>query len=623
MPRASNARQVDSSVVSFAPSGSRSSEHLRTPGLARGFRTVPANVGTTLWINSELEQRSSDRGVPTPTHELFVQRCGGVACSCDRSESLDDDRDAFKTATLAQRKGVAAKPSSGPFVARLVTKVLNTPGKPLDPAIRSKMESYYHHDFASVRVHNDENAGESARALTAHAYTVGQHVVFATGRYGPSTTEGRRMLAHELGHVVQQSAGPVTGRRLTKGLSVSDPNDAYEREVDMHADRFIRTEQHSETANNARKLVPLSPLRNGSNATVQRFITIQNPGSQTPHPSPVALATARLLSGVSPSSAAAFLATQTNALMAQSWIDQLCPGGGWRVDPATGVISSATHAIFCATHPVTGRPHRTSSGAPTSCGCLCALSGPGSANVRIHVADSFTVGGATIDVTASGEGVQVPPTPGHPEHNVGISGLGAGTVRGAGDTSPLAGAGRSQFLRDPAWIIFGHEVCGHARLHNAFAPFGHVTSPEGNRSAVDVENRVRREHSTTGASFGVRRGGFTDAAGAFHFGGEYVVGAGESLSRIATRCGIGQAQRRSLIFRAGGVAITEASEGTLAIGERLLVDGIDWHEVIRQETMTSVATLWDVPLASLIRANTQVSDPAMLRVGIFLLVPRS
>jgi hypothetical protein len=187
----------------------------------------------------------------------------------------------------------------------------------------------------------------------------------------------------------------------------------------------------------------------------------------------------------------------------------------------------------------------------------------------------------------------------------------------------VAGAGRSQTVRDPPWIIFGHEVCGHARLHTAFAPFGHAVSPEGNVSAIDIENRIRREHSTIGASFGVRRGNFNDATGAFHFGGEYVVRSGETLSGIARRCGIAQADRRTLIFRAGGAAITAADEGHLVVGERLLVDGIDWHEVISGETMTSIATMWGVPLTSLIRANPQITNPNLILPGQRLLVPRS
>lgn len=67
------------------------------------------------------------------------------------------------------------------------------------------MERRLGHDFSRVRVHTDSRAVESARSLGARAYTVGSDVVFGAGEYAPSATEGRRLLAHELTHVVQQS----------------------------------------------------------------------------------------------------------------------------------------------------------------------------------------------------------------------------------------------------------------------------------------------------------------------------------------------------------------------------------------------------------------------------------
>ncbi len=63
-------------------------------------------------------------------------------------------------------------------------------------------------DFSRVRVHTDDRAAASARAVDAHAYTVGSHIVFDRGRYAPATPAGQRLLAHELAHVVQQGDAP-------------------------------------------------------------------------------------------------------------------------------------------------------------------------------------------------------------------------------------------------------------------------------------------------------------------------------------------------------------------------------------------------------------------------------
>ena len=78
------------------------------------------------------------------------------------------------------------------------------------------MERRFGADFSGVRIHADSAAARSARDVNAHAYTVGRHIAFASGRFAPDTTQGRRLLAHELTHVVQQSgATPALIQRDT------------------------------------------------------------------------------------------------------------------------------------------------------------------------------------------------------------------------------------------------------------------------------------------------------------------------------------------------------------------------------------------------------------------------
>jgi uncharacterized ParB-like nuclease family protein len=93
-------------------------------------------------------------------------------------------------------------------------------GKPLSESERAYFEPRFGADFSQVRVHMDAQADESARAVNARAYTVGRDVVFRAGQYVPGTTEGHRLLAHELTHVVQQqllrkaSVGGISSSRL-------------------------------------------------------------------------------------------------------------------------------------------------------------------------------------------------------------------------------------------------------------------------------------------------------------------------------------------------------------------------------------------------------------------------
>jgi hypothetical protein len=114
-------------------------------------------------------------------------------------------------------------------IPEAVDEVLSSPGHPLDPATRATMELSFGHDFSKVRVHSDEKAGESAAALDADAYTVGDDVAFAPGRFKPDTARGRALIAHELTHVVQQSG--------TRGdaVSVGGAHATHEHEAQQSA----------------------------------------------------------------------------------------------------------------------------------------------------------------------------------------------------------------------------------------------------------------------------------------------------------------------------------------------------------------------------------------------------
>ncbi len=81
-------------------------------------------------------------------------------------------------------------------------------GAPLDPGIRPALEGHLGRDLGGVRIHRDTAADELARSLSARAFTSRDDVFFRQGEYGPQTGAGRRLLAHELTHVVQQGRAP-------------------------------------------------------------------------------------------------------------------------------------------------------------------------------------------------------------------------------------------------------------------------------------------------------------------------------------------------------------------------------------------------------------------------------
>lgn len=93
-----------------------------------------------------------------------------------------------------------------------VGAALRSASQPLDRAVRRQLEPWFGRDLSTVRVHTDEQAAESARAVGAAAYTVGTDVVFGRGQFDPGSAAGRQLLAHELTHVVQQDGHSVSGQ---------------------------------------------------------------------------------------------------------------------------------------------------------------------------------------------------------------------------------------------------------------------------------------------------------------------------------------------------------------------------------------------------------------------------
>src|SRR4249920_3874642 len=131
----------------------------------------------------------------------------------------------------------AAKPSPCATAARVLPVWRRESGQPLDPRARVLLETNFGFDFSSVRVHTDARAAEAARAVRAHAYTQGEHIVFAGGRYTLGTEQGLRLVGHELAHVVQQSTGRVASSGGPASI-VTDPR--LEREADVAGDRVAR-----------------------------------------------------------------------------------------------------------------------------------------------------------------------------------------------------------------------------------------------------------------------------------------------------------------------------------------------------------------------------------------------
>ena len=111
----------------------------------------------------------------------------------------------------------------------LVHQVLRSPGQPLAKDDLAFFTSRFGFDFSRVRIHNDRTAAESAHSVNALAYTAGSDIAFADGQYQPGTESGRRLIAHELTHVVQQGSAARTRGDATLGVQRDNAGNALRR----------------------------------------------------------------------------------------------------------------------------------------------------------------------------------------------------------------------------------------------------------------------------------------------------------------------------------------------------------------------------------------------------------
>ena len=205
-----------------------------SPYFGHDFSRIPIRPLTRGTIQTKLTantpgdeyEREADRTaeqvlrMPEPKSQRACT-CGGACPTCQTKQPEHAHEH-------VQTKRVGAVDGEQTEVPPIVHDVLGAPGQPIDLSTRAFMERRLGHDFSRVRVHADEKAADSARAVQARAYTLGEHVVFGSGEYQPASEAGRRLLAHELTHVVQQAgseagAAPVLQRQQPPAAAQPPP----------------------------------------------------------------------------------------------------------------------------------------------------------------------------------------------------------------------------------------------------------------------------------------------------------------------------------------------------------------------------------------------------------------
>jgi hypothetical protein len=197
------------------PLGGSSDKKKGGPTAAEKYRAETARIAA--------EQEKFRQGMKTPGEKTddkdFVDAY--VRSKVDPTNPLGLPPLKKKEDLLMMRKAPNESLAAPTTVPPIVDDVLQSSGEPLEAGTRRFFEERFGYDFGAVRVHRDARAAESARSVHAQAYTVGHDIVFDSGGFAPQTATGRRLLAHELTHVVQQNATPQTVQRaVLPGLEV-------------------------------------------------------------------------------------------------------------------------------------------------------------------------------------------------------------------------------------------------------------------------------------------------------------------------------------------------------------------------------------------------------------------
>jgi len=181
-------------------------------GFESSGTSVPPPLQAKLIISAPGDQyeqeadRVAEQIMRMPDTTLCLQR----KCACGGATVAGGSCQECSGRVQRQRGAISGNTASAVTAPSIVHDALSLRGQRLDQSTRDFFEPRFGHDFSDVRVHTEERAAESARAVNALAYTVGHDMVFGSGEYAPATAQGKRLLAHELTHVAQQRVRSAT-----------------------------------------------------------------------------------------------------------------------------------------------------------------------------------------------------------------------------------------------------------------------------------------------------------------------------------------------------------------------------------------------------------------------------
>lgn len=238
---AEHTRKVEAPTTSTAKS-SDTLKPTRPNPVTPSARGLTEQVFRRAMGDVPIEAGERDDGVVARAYALGVQPQLAISQPGDPDE-LEADRVADQVLRMpgsqsgttacssCEEEKVQRKPAPGAGQeSGACTLGLRGAGHPLAPPVRSFFEPRFGADLANVRVHTDDSAGRAADSIGARAFTLGSDIAFARNQFAPETTEGRRLLAHELSHVMQQS-GAHTPSHLVRDVGDVESTEIHGNET--------------------------------------------------------------------------------------------------------------------------------------------------------------------------------------------------------------------------------------------------------------------------------------------------------------------------------------------------------------------------------------------------------
>ena len=239
-------REIEDAIFSNSPDPSLTS---KTPySEIINLQSTVGNQAVKGLLGGGVVQAKLKIGQPNDKYEQEADRVADRVMGMSAHQVQRQSIEKGKEETIQTKVDPGQTPHLSTGMASQIQGIRGS-GQPLSPSTRTFFEPRFGRDFSKVRIHTDPKASDTARSINAKAFTIGKDIVFGAGQHQPQTTEGKRLLAHELVHVGQQNGGPgmIPKMALTAFSSSFGAETHHPQEPRTHNAEIVQRQTSSST----------------------------------------------------------------------------------------------------------------------------------------------------------------------------------------------------------------------------------------------------------------------------------------------------------------------------------------------------------------------------------------